>query len=50
VANYFCRSARTRIDHHFAGTARNVDKPGYQLTQELLADKHPALREGIVRL
>ncbi len=49
VANYFCRSARMRIDHHFAGTARNVDKRGYQLTQELLADKHPVLREGIVR-
>jgi hypothetical protein len=49
VANYFCRSARTRIDHHFAGVARNVDKRGYQLTQELLADKHPALRDGIVR-
>jgi alkylation response protein AidB-like acyl-CoA dehydrogenase len=49
VANYFCRSARTRIDHHFAGIARNVDKRGYQLTQELLADKHPALRDGIVR-
>jgi len=49
VANYFCRSARTRIDHHFAGIARNVDKRGYQLTQELLADRHPALRGGIVR-
>jgi alkylation response protein AidB-like acyl-CoA dehydrogenase len=49
VANYFCRSARTRIDHHFAGTARNVDRRGYQLTEELLADKHPGLREGIVR-
>ncbi|MBV9618115.1 MAG: acyl-CoA dehydrogenase family protein [Verrucomicrobia bacterium] len=49
VANYFCRSARTRIDHHFAGTTRNVDKRGYQLTEELLADKHPGLREGIVR-
>jgi alkylation response protein AidB-like acyl-CoA dehydrogenase len=49
VANYFCRSARSRIDNHFAGTARNVDKRGYQLTQELLANKHPVLREGIVR-
>src|SRR5437660_5878175 len=36
VANYFCRSARLRIDTHFAGTRRNVDKRGYQLTQELL--------------
>src|SRR6202047_4371239 len=25
VAEYFCRSSRLRIDHHFAGTARNAD-------------------------
>jgi alkylation response protein AidB-like acyl-CoA dehydrogenase len=49
VANYFCRSARLRIDNHFAGTHRNADKRGYQLTQELLADKHAMLRDGIVR-
>jgi alkylation response protein AidB-like acyl-CoA dehydrogenase len=48
VADYFCRSARMRIDHHFAGTGRNADKRGYQLTQELLADKHQVLRGGIV--
>src|ERR1700726_3641763 len=48
LANYFCRSARTRIDSHFAGTGRNVDKPGYQLTQDLLAGKHEILRRGIV--
>ena len=49
VANYFCNSARARIDNYFAGARRNVDKPGYQLTQELLAGKHSSLREGIVR-
>src|SRR5712692_3796643 len=48
VANYFCRSARSRIDHHFAGTARNVDRRGYELTQELLAGKHADLARGIV--
>jgi len=48
LANYFCRSARSRIDHHFAGAHRNADKRGYQLTQDLLAGKHAALREGIV--
>jgi alkylation response protein AidB-like acyl-CoA dehydrogenase len=48
VTEYFCRSARARIDHHFAGTTRNADKRGYQLTQELLAGKHSMLREGIV--
>src|SRR6059058_402591 len=48
VADYFCRSARMRIDHHFAGTARNADKRGYDLVQDLLAGKHELLREGIV--
>jgi hypothetical protein len=48
VAGYFCRSARMRIDNHFAGTARNVDKRGYDLVQELLAGKHELLRGGIV--
>jgi hypothetical protein len=48
VANYFCRSARIRITNHFSETLRNIDKRGYQLTQELLAGKHENLREGIV--
>ena len=48
VANYFCRSARLRIDQHFAGTARNVDRHGYNLVQELLAGKHARFRDGIV--
>jgi alkylation response protein AidB-like acyl-CoA dehydrogenase len=48
IANYFCRSARMRIDHHFAGTARNADKRGYDLVQDLLAGKHELLRDGMV--
>jgi hypothetical protein len=48
IANYFCRTARMRIDHHFAGTARNADKRGYDLVQDLLAGKHELLREGMV--
>ena len=48
LANYFCRSARMRIDHHFAGTSKNADLSGYDLTQELLAGKHEWLQSGIV--
>ena len=48
VADYFGRSARMRIDHHFAGTMRNVDKRGYALVQDLLAGKHELLRDGMV--
>src|SRR5438309_8480094 len=49
VANYFCRSAKMRCDHHFSGTARYADRRGYALVQDLLAGKHSSLREGIVR-
>jgi alkylation response protein AidB-like acyl-CoA dehydrogenase len=48
VADYFCRSAKLRIDHHFAGTAENVDKRAYELTQELMEGKHQQLQQGIV--
>src|SRR2546422_10300300 len=48
VADYFCRSARMRIDNHFAGTSRNADKRGYALVQDLLGGKHALLRDGIV--
>src|SRR5436309_1443458 len=48
LAGYFCRSSRMRIENHFAGTKRNVDKRGYWLTQELLAGKYDVLRQGIV--
>ncbi len=48
VADYFCRSAKLRIDQHFAGTAENVDKRAYELTQELMEGKHQQLQQGIV--
>jgi hypothetical protein len=48
LAGYFCRSARMRIDQHFAGASENADKAGYALTQELLAGKHEGLQRGIV--
>ena len=48
VADYFSRSARMRIDNHFAGTHHNVDRRGYRLVQDLLAGKHALLRDGMV--
>src|SRR5213083_444595 len=48
VADYFCRSARMRIDNYFAGASHNADKRGYSLVQDLLAGKHELLRQGIV--
>ena len=48
LANYFCDSAKSRIDHHFAGTTKNTDQRGYALTQEMMGGKHELLRTGIV--
>ncbi|MBA3882412.1 MAG: acyl-CoA dehydrogenase family protein [Chthoniobacterales bacterium] len=48
LVHYFCRSSQSRIDHHFAGTAKNADQRGYALVQDLLAGKHEQLRTGIV--
>ncbi len=48
VAKYFCRSAKMRIEHQFAGVSENADRAGYDLTQELLAGRHADLRQGIV--
>ena len=48
LAEYFCRSAKLRIDHHFAGTKENVDRRAYELTQDLMAGKHESLRSGMV--
>ncbi|HEY4284027.1 MAG TPA: acyl-CoA dehydrogenase family protein [Chthoniobacterales bacterium] len=48
LAGYACRSAKMRIDHHFAGTSENTDKRAYELTQELMAGKHQHLQQGIV--
>src|ERR1700736_6467396 len=47
LANYFCRSARLRVEHHFAGTSDNVDRSGFQLTQDLLAGNNAAMGGGI---
>ncbi len=48
VAKYFCRSAKMRINAHFAGVSENADRAGYDLTQELMAGKHDHLKRGIV--
>src|SRR5438270_1084887 len=48
IADYFCRSSRLRIAQYFAGASANVDKRGYELTQELLAGKHADLTRSIV--
>ena len=48
LVDYFCRSARLRIERHFAGLRHNADRQGYRLAQEVLAGKHDWLETGTV--
>ncbi len=48
LVDYFSRSARLRIERHFAGLRHNADRQGYRLAQEVLAGKHDWLEEGTV--
>jgi len=48
LVDYFCRSARLRIERNFAGLRHNADRQGYRVAQEVLAGKHNWLEEGTV--
>jgi hypothetical protein len=48
LVDYFCRSARLRIERNFAGLRHNADREGYRLAQDVLAGKHEWLEEGTV--
>ncbi|HKS36016.1 MAG TPA: acyl-CoA dehydrogenase family protein, partial [Verrucomicrobiae bacterium] len=47
LVDYFCHSARLRIDQRFAGLTRNSDRQGYRLAQNVLAGGYDWLDEGI---
>jgi len=48
LADYFCASARLRIERHFDGLSRNTDRQGYKVAQTVLNSHVKALEEGIV--
>jgi hypothetical protein len=48
LVDYFCRSARFRIERNFAGLRHNADRQGYRLAQDVLGGKHDGLEEGTV--
>jgi hypothetical protein len=48
LVDYFCRSARLRIERNMGGLRRNADRHGYRLAQQVLAGKHQWMEEGIV--
>ena len=48
LADYFCESARLRIDRLFQGLSHNADRAGYQLAQTVLKSAVRPLEDGIV--
>lgn len=49
LADYFCASARLRIDRLFHGLKANADRQGYKLAQTVLGCSVKPLEDGIVR-
>ncbi|HTD87965.1 MAG TPA: acyl-CoA dehydrogenase family protein [Candidatus Binatia bacterium] len=49
LADYFCASARLRIEHYFHGLNNNADAKGYKLAQHILKEDMPVLTDGIVK-
>jgi len=48
LADFFCRSARLRIEKYFRGISKNTDHAGYKLAQETLDGKLSDVERGIV--
>jgi alkylation response protein AidB-like acyl-CoA dehydrogenase len=49
LADYFCRSARLRIERGFRSAANNADRPGYRLAQAMMDHLPANLSDGILR-
>jgi alkylation response protein AidB-like acyl-CoA dehydrogenase len=49
LADYFCKSARLRIEKLFLGLRHNADKQGYRVAQQILKSENKFLEDGIVR-
>ncbi|MGH7979221.1 MAG: acyl-CoA dehydrogenase family protein, partial [Limisphaerales bacterium] len=48
LADYFCKSARLRIEENFERLKRNADRAGYQIARETLDGKLAGIEQGIV--
>ena len=49
LADYFCASAKLRIDRNFQGLSNNTDRQGYKVAQTVLKNSVKALEDGIVK-
>jgi len=48
LVDFFCRTARLRIEDKFQRIGKNADRAGYKLAQEVLAENHRAMERQIV--
>jgi Acyl-CoA dehydrogenase, C-terminal domain len=48
LVDFFCRTARLRIEDKFQRIGKNADRAGYKLAQEVLAENHRAMEKEIV--
>lgn len=48
LVDYFCSSARLRIQQRFDGLSQNTDKQGYKLAQQVLGSPSKYLEDGIL--
>jgi len=48
LVDYFCESARFRIEQRFAGIIRNADRQGYRVAQQILSSPASYLEDGIL--
>ena len=48
LADYFCETARLRIEAKFDGLGNNADSKGYKVAQKVVQKTPPYLRDGIV--
>ena len=49
VADFFCQTARLRINALFAGLRNNADKPGYRLAQAVLKGEEGWIEHGVLK-
>lgn len=49
LADYFCRTARLKIERLFEEIQNNADRPGYKLAQRVLGGEYTWLENGMVR-
>jgi len=48
LVDYFCSTARLRIEQRFEGLTENADRKGYRVAQQVLSTPSKYLESGIL--